>query len=367
MKILFIDYKIPHLINDEKYPVGGATVQALNWIKGLIMNNVDASVIVENGNHTNKLPVEYVSAFEIKKGIPIVNWITNRYKGLDQAVKKNNPDFIYQAGAGFLTWISWFIAKKNSVKFIHRIANDVDTDSRIKLKLNFIKRKFYLSGLKRADVILCQNDYQFHNIKSMLTTKNVFKITNPFDLDAVPRLETSDRRYYIAWIGVFHSQKNLRALVKIVEQLPDLDFCIAGKMSAYADNKTIAAVEKLHSYKNVKFVGYLNRKEILHFLCSAKLLLNTSLYEGFSNTFLEALSVGTPVVTTKLVDPDNIIEKFNLGIVCSDYEEIPESIIKISDGFNFEEFYERSKNYLLENHEKKILAGKLLQILTNIN
>ena len=40
---------------------------------------------------------------------------------------------------------------------------------------------------------------------------------------------------------------------------------------------------------NIKFVGFIPRNEISSFLGDAYLLLNTSFYEGFSNTFLESL------------------------------------------------------------------------------
>ena len=48
------------------------------------------------------------------------------------------------------------------------------------------------------------------------------------------------------------------------------------------------------------------------------MLLCTSDFEGFSNVFLEALAVGTPVVTRRHVDPDLIVLRHTLGASAED-------------------------------------------------
>ncbi|HEX6007957.1 MAG TPA: glycosyltransferase, partial [Burkholderiales bacterium] len=52
----------------------------------------------------------------------------------------------------------------------------------------------------------------------------------------------------------------------------------------------------------------------------AHVLLNTSDVEGFPNAYLQAWQNGVPVVT--LIDPDGVIEREGLGIVCSSAEEL---------------------------------------------
>jgi len=69
----------------------------------------------------------------------------------------------------------------------------------------------------------------------------------------------------------------------------------------------------LKELPNVKFSGYIKRADMNNFLSEAYALLNTSHFEGFSNTFLEAWAVGTPVISTIYVNPDNIINEKSLG------------------------------------------------------
>jgi len=94
-------------------------------------------------------------------------------------------------------------------------------------------------------------------------------------------------------------------------------------------------------------------------LKDALCLLNTSLFEGFPNTFLEALSVGTPIVTMRNIDPDNIINKNNLGIVCDDDSAIISALSNIHN-FDYSNFHSHSRKYLTENHNPENLVRKLL-------
>ena len=66
-------------------------------------------------------------------------------------------------------------------------------------------------------------------------------------------------RSYIAWIGIFQYQKNLPALLDVVQKMPQIKFKIAGKSAnSNLDDKTQTALHKLSECKNVDFVGYLN-------------------------------------------------------------------------------------------------------------
>ena len=50
------------------------------------------------------------------------------------------------------------------------------------------------------------------------------------------------------------------------------------------------------------------------FFRQAKVLVNTSVAEGWPNTFLQAGAAGTPVLSFQ-VNPDNYLTKFNCGFI----------------------------------------------------
>lgn len=116
---------------------------------------------------------------------------------------------------------------------------------------------------------------------------------------------------------------------------------------------------------NVEFVGYLSRNELIDFLGNAKFLINTSHYEGFSNTFQEAMVCGTPILTTENVNPDQIVQKFNIGFVYSNPVDLSSKLNQLSE----KEYDKMSNNctcYVEDYHNNKTLAKRLVDFLKTI-
>jgi len=366
-KILFFDFNMPYLIQDKDLPVGGATVQAYYWILGLLAHGQEVGVLIPDNINTNiekRSNIKFLKTFTVIKNDSVLKWLYPRYSKLNFSIHQFKPKYIYQAGSGFITWILAYISKKKNIIFIHRIANDADTDERIKQRLPFFTRIFYEYGLRNADKIICQNKYQYKNIKKRFPNKSVMVIHNPYFCEFVSNdIVLFKDRNYIAWLGVFQKQKNLPALLYIVKKLPNVMFKIAGKCKKGIDSETKNTIEELKKFTNVTFVGYLKRTEINKFLSNSYALLNTSHYEGFSNTFLEAFAAGTPVISLKGVDPDRIISNNRLGYVCNDYTEIPKLIKRMLNNKHYFDLCVRCQQYVFKSHNHIFLTKKLIEFL----
>ena len=147
--------------------------------------------------------------------------------------------------------------------------------------------------------------------------------------------------------------------------MPDTEFRIAGtpKLDGNLDKETIVALDALKKCKNANFIGYIDRSEIIPFLSEAYALLNTSHFEGFSNTFLESFAAGTPIVTTERVDPDNIIANNHLGCIAKNYFEIPDLLNSLIKDKNYNDIAQRCRNYVTEKHNPKNLAQQFISDL----
>ena len=66
--------------------------------------------------------------------------------------------------------------------------------------------------------------------------------------------------------------------------------------------------KKANTTKNVKFLGFVDYFSITKLFEESSLFVNTSISEGFPNTYLQAWANKVPTASLQ-VDPDSIIEK----------------------------------------------------------
>ena len=87
----------------------------------------------------------------------------------------------------------------------------------------------------------------------------------------------------------------LRAVAKLRDDLPDLKLKVIGKLREGATSKEL---EALGISDMVSFESGLTREELARAFCAASIAVTPSLYEGFGLPCAEAMSCGTPVLTT---------------------------------------------------------------------
>lgn len=369
-KLMYIDFNLPYLLKDSYYPVGGATIEWYSWINGFVENGHDVSVLTWKGANEfiqKDIQFELIETYNREEGIPVIRWFYKRYPAILNAIKQYNPDFLFQECACILTGILAHIGKILGIPFIYRVASDIDVDGRYKKKLPKYQQIIYRYGIKNSDVILCQNSYQYMVVKNNFPDKKILKINNPYYTNNdLPEIKKKTDRKYVAWIGNFRYAKNLPALYDIVTKLPGVEFKIAGKVLPIIDDNTKKFLELLKEKQNVELMDYIKRNEIIPFLSKAFLLLNTSHFEGFSNTFLESLSAGTPIVTINKNDPDNIISSYGLGSIPDNYSHLPDSILSVITHNQYDNLAEKCRSYVIKNHNSKLLANKVINFLSKL-
>src|SRR5690606_16003158 len=122
------------------------------------------------------------------------------------------PDYFYQGIPSWHSFLFALICARLKIKFIQRISNDFLLDDRIYRSYSPFHRFFQRLGIRLSYCILCQNDYQLSIIQKEFPDKKAIKISNPFFLPPESATIERDSNEYIAWMGIFQYQKNLKLL-----------------------------------------------------------------------------------------------------------------------------------------------------------
>ncbi len=122
---------------------------------------------------------------------------------------------------------------------------------------------------------------------------------------------TAQRDIDLLWVSNIRQVKRPDLVLDLAARLPDVGIHMVGgplpDEQALYDEVVLAAA----AHRNLTFHGRLSYWDANAVYDRAKLLVNTSLVEGFPNAYLQAWIRGIPVVT--FLDPDGVIARNGLG------------------------------------------------------
>lgn len=128
------------------------------------------------------------------------------------------------------------------------------------------------------------------SIRKILKTDNVTSVLHATPTKVKIKKYQSTRPYIFTVLASY-PHKNLVTLLQAFEQLsldnPDLDLIVAG-LGKQASSST-----------HIKYLGYVTREELAGLYRGALAFVFPSAYEGFGYPVLEAMSYGTPVISSK--------------------------------------------------------------------
>ena len=360
MKICIVaHYAYGALTGEGSGHIGGVERQTALLSEWLVQNGHDVTVITwdEGGEKLEQINgVSIVKLCKVNDGLPILRFFTPRWTSLCKALKKVNAELYYHNCAEYVTGQVAFWAKKNNKAFIYTVASDADCEIDFPKLQTRRDRLLFLYGLKNANNIICQTHKQSKLLKQNYNLNSIvipMPSTPPKGL-ANPNLQFSMQK--IIWVGRIQEVKRIEWLVDIAKALPHISFEVVGPDN-HNPKYTNDILPKANSLKNINFVGKISRQDMPNIYKNATILLNTSIYEGFPNTFLEAWSYGIPVIST--VDPDNVIQENKLGFSSVKKEKLIEAIDQLLK--QQEKWQQSSKNcyeYYTEHHEMESVQRK---------
>ncbi len=307
--------------------IGGAEVQRALIARELAQRGWRVSFVTLDHGQPDGIEhdgIRVFKAYAYSDGVRGLRFIHPRWTGLNAAMHRADADIYIQRTAGIETGQVAHWTQTSGKKFVYAVASEPECDRRVGNRTSWRERAFFKYGLRRANAVVAQTRRQVELIKA--TYRIDARLIRSAGIDPKPDLSDDAlaarlQAPHILWVGRFSRPKRVDRLLKIVQACSQYQFDIVGDHPHPAPD-IAAAVAGLHQQPNVTMHGFVPYRDVGTHYDRAALLLCTSDWEGFPNTFIEAWSRGIPVVST--VDPDDVITRTGCGATSTDLQQWPD-------------------------------------------
>ena len=244
---------------------------------------------------------------------------------LKRIIRQEKPDLIHahDMRAGFVSALC--CGKIPVVSHIHNNAFDARGISPKSIA-------YILAGLKAKHILWVSKSsfegYAFHK----LFAKKSSVLFNIIDAQQIYVKRDQDENQYdfdLIYVGRLTFQKDpqrlMRLCAKLKECKPDIKLAVVG--TGELEEETKALCEELGIQDNVQFLGF--QSNPIKMIADSKALVLTSRWEGTPMCALEAMALGTPVVSTPSDGMMDLIDNGVHGYLHEQDEDLARSLLKI--------------------------------------
>jgi glycosyltransferase involved in cell wall biosynthesis len=350
------DYGLLSGETTTKY-VGGENVQHVLLARAWRDLGLDVSIIVHNQGQPSLETIDGIRVFSAcprRAGVRGIRWLHPHSTSILAAMRRADADIYYQSLAGYDTGLTAWFCRRYDKRFAFRISSDAYCIPGKQLAKLYRDRKVYEYGVRRADLIIAQTEFQ----RQLLRTH--------FGLDSelanlaveVPRQSSTPRDIDVLWVANFRDVKRPDLVIELARALPSLKFVVVGGgQEAYAQRMRRATQE----LPNLSMTGPIAYDGVGAYFDRARLFLNTSSMEGFPNTFLQAWIRGVPVVS--FFDPDKLIAQRSLGAAVADLPAMTSALAALSaDHEQRAQMGARAREFAMENYAAGAVARRYVDL-----
>ena len=265
------------------------------------------------------------------------------------------PYLVFYRGADRAILPIAIVSRWFGIKFVFLGASDSDfTPGKELVAGASTNRRMFQKAIGRIQYIVTQNKAQ-HDALLQNYGKESFVLPNIWLVMSCISLE---KKYDAVWVANLRPLKRAEWFVRLAKSLPQFRFAIIGGVSSKDYYNQIE--EKASGVDNLSFLGAKTFEEVNSLIAESRLLVCTSEFEGFPNTFLQAWAQSVPVVST--VNPNSCITEFDLGRVVDNESELLNATEEILSSEELIEEYKKSIDaYFLSHHDANVAYQKILQ------
>jgi glycosyltransferase involved in cell wall biosynthesis len=343
--------------------LGGAAKIALNLCEYFSENNTHVTVILTGSTESEQVFKDIpagvdVIAFPKRHSNRILN-LVSKILWISSFFKKIKPDAILAVrhDATVPSSLAWRLSSRPGRFFIREI-NPIA----LTLHRNPMMVKMIQSAYSSATGIIANSKDVLASLegKKWVSEEKMYAIDNPVltrtfyakvaDAVADPWLENADIPFIIT-IGRLQKMKAHETLIKafkIVKKKVNCRLMIIGEGEEHDNLQKL--IDSLELTSSVRLTGGMENP--YPYLKAAEVFVLTSVYEGFGNVLVEALSLGKKIVATKCVGgPAYILNHGEYGtlVKVGDIEEIAQGILNNLSGLvDKEKLVRRAKEFSVD-------------------
>lgn len=224
-----------------------------------------------------------------------------------------------------------------------------------KIRKRSTKYLLFFLGFIKVDHIVVQNEEDRINLKKTYNfpstvIKNSYLIKKKID----------QNKSIILWVARGEKWKRPEVFIQLANEFPNEKFVMimpSGNNQQFF-NSIKSEAKKL---KNLEFIPGVPFSKVESYYNRAKIFVNTSISEGFPNSFNQSMNASTPILSLN-INPDNFIVKNKVGIYCNDNFSVLKSGLNqlLNDRDLWKNFSENAYKYVYNemNIEKTIKLWK---------
>lgn len=307
MTIGFITPEYPH-INLKRSAGLGSSIKNLS--KGLVSKGVKVYVFAVFQDENKTFNEEGITIISIaRKGYGFLGWYLERKhieRQIKLAIKSNNIDILE---APDWTGITAFMNFKIPV-VIRLHGSDAyfcNLENRKQKRKHFL---FESNALKRADHIVSVSNFAAQLTKEIFKLKqDITTIYNGVDVSEFKPNNDLTVRGRLLYFGTIIRKKGVLELAQIfnhlIEQRPEASLILIGKdaKDVFENTSTLSLFKSLLSSEakpKVEHIQEVAYSEIHNYIASAEVVVLPSFAEAFPMTWLEALAMEKPLVSSNI-------------------------------------------------------------------
>lgn len=290
---------------------------------------------------------------------------------LYRALQGLRPQVIYQRVAcGYSGVCAWY-ARRNSARMIWHVAHDTDvTGETLDPGRNPIRRILENTSIRymigATNHIVTQTQWQRTELERNYG-RTADGIVRNFHPEPTEGIEKSGDTSTVLWVANFKRWKRPELFLDLAAALQDVPgarFVMVGAQAGGSGERdwNAAVMQRIRLAKNVEYLGPRPQAQINQLLARAHVFVNTSVSEGFPNTFIQAWMRAVPVVSLQ-VDPDDVLQREALGFRASSANGLADAVrrLLVTPGLRAE-YGERARRYALGKHSLRN-AQQLAQLI----